>query len=129
MDCLQCDSKYVGNTKQKLKKRMSKHKSDVRLKKNKETTGLTKHSVTNNHSFDFENVTILDHFPNYFQRTIAEKMYIQKTVNNCNTKIDKEGLHKSYINLLKVNTMPRVAPQNNSRIQQQDIPRIQPPVT
>ncbi|KAG4079624.1 hypothetical protein HA402_001798, partial [Bradysia odoriphaga] len=102
---------YVGSTKQKLKNRMSKHKSDVHLKKSKETTGLTIHSVQNKHTFDFDKVKILAHIPNYFQRMTAEKMFIHKAKNNCNTQIDKEGLHKSYINLL---TQTRIEPPNIS---------------
>ncbi|KAG4066320.1 hypothetical protein HA402_000544 [Bradysia odoriphaga] len=74
---------------------MSKHKSDIHRKKLKETTGLTIHAVTKRHTFDLDKATILDHIPNYYQRCIAEKMYIHKTPNNCNTQVDKEGLHKS----------------------------------
>lgn len=81
--CDQCDVTYVGMTKQKLKDRMSKHKSDVHLKKLSETTGLTIHAVKENHTFDFNKVTILDHIPNFFQRRIVEKMHIHKTPNNC----------------------------------------------
>ncbi|KAG4079398.1 hypothetical protein HA402_008090 [Bradysia odoriphaga] len=80
IDCLDCTGKYPGQTKQWIGKRKAKHKSDIRLKKLTETTGLTVHAVTNNHNFDFDKVTILDHIPNYRQRIIAEKMYI------CNTK-------------------------------------------
>lgn len=125
IDCKQCDTSYVGTTKQKIKNRMTKHKSDVRLKKLKETTGLTIHSVTKNHTFDFDKIKILDQIPNYFQRMVAEKMYIHRTTNNCNTQIDKEGLHKSYINLLQAKT--RIRPPNTSRMQPPNTPRIQPP--
>ena len=36
-------------------------------------------------------------------------LYIHKTPNNCNNQMDKEGLHKSYINLLqpKKGTRPK----------------------
>lgn len=112
--CDVCGTTYVGMTKQKLKDRMAKHRSDVHLRKTRETTGLTIHAVTENHTFDFKNVTILDQIPNFFQRCIAEKMYIHKTPNNCNTQVDKQGLHKSYINLLKIHSKPRIRPPNTS---------------
>lgn len=101
INCQNCVSKYTGQTKQKIKKRNGKHKSDVKHKKTTETTGLTIHAVTHNHQFDFEKTEILDHIPNYKQRIIAEKMHICKTKNAVNYKIDTEGLHGSYINLLK----------------------------
>lgn len=98
--CL-CGKKYVGNTKQLAKTRFSKHRSDCNLKKTKETTGLTMHSVRENHNFDFDRFTILDHVPSYFQRQIAEKMHIAKTPNNVNLTIDTAGLHQSYADFSK----------------------------
>ncbi|KAG4077397.1 hypothetical protein HA402_009798 [Bradysia odoriphaga] len=114
--CNECDVTYVGMTKQKLKDRMAKHKSDVHLRKQKETTGLTIHAITENHTFDYDKVTILDQIPNFFQRRIAEKMYIHKTEPNCNTQIDKDGLHRSYINLLLTTENPTTKKINQPRI-------------
>ncbi|KAG4068983.1 hypothetical protein HA402_005644 [Bradysia odoriphaga] len=91
IDCLDCPGKYPGQTKQWIGKRKAKHKSDIRLKKLTETTGLTVHAVTNNHNFDFDKVTILDHIPNYRQRIIAEKMYICNTKNAVNLLNDTNG--------------------------------------
>lgn len=101
LDCLNCHAKYPGNTKQKISKRISKHKSEIKKKKLTETTGLTIHAVRNNHKFDFDNITILDHIPNYHQRTIAEKMHICNTDNTVNLLSDTHGLHESYVNLFK----------------------------
>lgn len=81
---------------------MAKHKSDVHLKKEQGTTGLTLHALKESHDFDFENVTILEQIPNYWQRLIAENMYIHKTSNTVNTQVDKDGLHSSYANLMKL---------------------------
>lgn len=92
-------------TKQKLKNRMTKHRN---LEKRNETTDLTIHAIENQHQIDFNNVTILEQIPNFWQRAIAEKMYIHKTNNTVNTQVDKAGLHSSYINLLKIN-------QNNAQ--------------
>lgn len=103
-----------GNHKKKLKDRIAKHKSDAHLKKLRETTGLTIHAITNNHTFDFKNLVILDQIPDFFQRRIAVKMYIHKTTNNYNIQVDKEGLHRSYINLHKIHAKPRIKPPNKS---------------
>lgn len=99
VDCLDCDGKYPGQTKQFVKKRTSKHKSDIKLRKLTETTGLTIHAIKENHRFDFDNIKILDHIPNYFQRIIAEKMHICNTKNTVNLLSDTNGLHESYVNL------------------------------
>lgn len=101
VDCLNCPAKYPGNTKQRTSNRMSKHKSDIRLGKMTETTGLTLHTLKYNHTFDFDKITILDHIPNYHQRAIAEKMHICNTENTVNLLSDTHGLHESYVTLFK----------------------------
>lgn len=100
--CQDCNAVYIGITKQKLKDRMAKHRSDIHLKKEQNTTGLTIHAVKKSHNFNFDDVTILEQIPNYWQRLIAEKMYIHGTTNTVNTQIDKAGLHTSYIHLMKL---------------------------
>lgn len=101
VDCKDCPAKYPGNTKQRLVNRMAKHKSDIKKGKLTETTGLTMHAVREKHSFDFDNVKILDHIQNYHQRNIAEKMHICNTKNTVNLLNDTNGLHESYVNLFK----------------------------
>ncbi len=100
-------------TMKRLSLNLAKHRSDVHLKKEKETTGLTIHAVTKSHTFDFEDVTILEQIPNYWQRLIAEKMYIHKATNTVNTQIDKAGLHASYINLMKLQTSNNTTRKKN----------------
>lgn len=102
--CRDCNAIYIGITKQKLKDRMAKHRSDVHLKRTYNTTGLTLHAVKEAHTFNFKDVTILEQIPNYWQRIIAEKMFIHKASNTVNTQVDKMGLHASYINLMKLHS-------------------------
>lgn len=111
--CQDCNAIYIGITKQKIKDRMAKHRSDVHLKKTQGTTGLTVHAVNESHSFDFAEVTILEQIPNYWQRLIAEKMHIHKSENTVNTQIDKDGLHASYINLMKLHNKTNVTRNRN----------------
>lgn len=99
IDCLDCPAKYPGQTKQKIVNRTAKHRSDIKTGKLTETTGLTIHAVKEKHSFDFDNIKILDHIPNYHQRCIAEKMHICNTKNTVNLLSDTKGLHESYVNL------------------------------
>lgn len=116
--CQDCNAVYIGITKQKIKDRMAKHRSDVHLKKITGTTGLTLHAIKESHTFNLANVTILEQIPNYWQRVIAEKMFIHKTPNSVNTQVDKSGLHASYINLMKLhsanNRQPRHPNSNNT---------------
>lgn len=109
----ECDREYIGNTKQLTKKRFSRHRSDIKLKKTTETTGLSVHAVQTKHKFDFENFTILDHIPKYHQRSIAEKMHIVNSKNAVNLTIDTAGLHPSYVTFFK-NQHP---PNNKVKIQ------------
>lgn len=110
----ECGKRYVGNTKQLVKKRFSKHKSDVKLKKTRETTGLTVHSVIRKHEFDYDHFTILDHIPDYHQRNIAEKMHIVKTDKTVNLTIDTTGLHPSYATFFKNHRPPPKTKKNQN---------------
>lgn len=69
--CQDCNCTYIGITKQKLKDRMAKHRCDVHFKKQQNTTGLTLHAIKESHTFNFDDVTILEQVPNYWQRIIS----------------------------------------------------------
>ena len=106
---------YIGNTKQLVKNRFSKHKSDINLQKNKETTGLTLHSIEKKHKFNFEEFKVLEHIPNYFQRNTAEKMHIARNTNTINLKEDTAGLHESYNNIFKNHRPPNHNPEQRNK--------------
>lgn len=110
----ECEKRYVGSTKQWVKNRFSKHRSDCKLKKMTETTGLTVHAVREKHEFDFNKFTILDHIPNFFQRNVAEKMHIVRTENNVNLTVDTAGLHQSYVDFFKIHHRPPEKPKTQT---------------
>jgi len=86
--------------KRKLKTRLNEHKNNVKLEESKHSV-ITKHMVENSHTFDWQNVKILDHEMNYFKRMIAEMIYIKiKKKKGLNSVDDIEGLDSSYFNLL-----------------------------
>jgi len=97
--CNNCNASYVGQTKRKLKTRLNEHKNNVKLEESKHSV-ITKHMVENIHTFDWQNVKILDHETNYFKRMIAEMIYIKIQKNGLNSVEDIEGLDSSYFNLL-----------------------------
>lgn len=71
--CKRCSSSYIGQTTQNLKKRMYGHKHSVKMK-NINASGLVKHAVDNRHSFNFENVKIIDTVPKLGERLVAESL-------------------------------------------------------
>lgn len=98
IDCNNCNSTYIGQSKQYLHKRIYAHKYDIRTMNN--STALTKHATEQNHSFDFENVQILKREQNYFKRSIHEMIEIKKHRNAINNRTDIENLSEIYFNLL-----------------------------
>jgi len=70
--CRDCDASYVGQTKRQLKTRIREHINDINSTKTKHSV-ITQHMLEFSHSIDWNNVTILDHEPNYYKR-LFEKL-------------------------------------------------------
>jgi len=99
--CHNCPKCYVGSTKQYLKNRVYQHSYDCReYNRNKpEKTALAQHHFSTGHSFNFDEVSILDRENNYFKRCLGEMICI--TLNNSvNNRTDVQGLSVQYTNLL-----------------------------
>lgn len=99
--CSGCDKCYIGMTKQYLKTRIYQHRYDCReINRNKsEKTALSQHHFTADHTFDFNEVSILDRESNYYKRCLSEMIYI--TLNNTvNCRSDTQGLSIQYNYLL-----------------------------
>ena len=92
INCRDCDSLYIGETSQKLKKRLSQHMLDIRNCNKK--TALAEHAYSTGHTFDFDNCRILHlGIANTYKRKMIEKLYIQKYNKNAiNFVTDIEGL-------------------------------------
>lgn len=100
IDCNNCNSTYIGQSKQYLHKRIYSHKYNTK-NLNHNSTALTKHSLENNHSFNFNNIEILDIEPNYQKRLIHEMLQIKRHKNTINNRTDIENLSETYFNLLE----------------------------
>jgi len=57
---------------------------------------MTEHS----HSFDWDNIQILDTEPNYYKRSISEMLHIKEQANGINAQTDTELLDESYFDVL-----------------------------
>jgi len=56
--------------------------------------------LENNHTFDWQNIKIMDFETNYYKRLISEMIYIKTQENGLNSVGDIKCLDSSYFNLL-----------------------------
>jgi len=99
--CCNCDSSYIGQTKQYLKNRMADHKRDCNIiHVNNPKTGLAKHHFNEGHNFDFKNVKVLDQSANLQKRLFLEMSHIQKCKPNVNLNQDVQDLSIIYKNII-----------------------------
>ncbi|KYN28332.1 hypothetical protein ALC57_02245 [Trachymyrmex cornetzi] len=68
IDCCDCESSYVGQTKRKLGTRIKEHKADI--KKSNGISVVSQHRIDCNHDMDWQNVKILDSEPFFYKRAI-----------------------------------------------------------
>jgi len=97
--CNNCDASYVGQTKRQLKTRTKEHFNNIKLDKSRHSV-ITQHILEFNHSFNWNDIKILDSEPNYNRRLISEMLHIKEQTNGINLKKDTEFLDESYFNLL-----------------------------
>jgi len=63
--CNNCNTSYVGQTKRQLKTRINEHEKNVRFDESKYSV-ITKHMMEKNHTFNWQNVKIMDYETNYY---------------------------------------------------------------
>ncbi|XP_075167963.1 uncharacterized protein LOC142240139 [Haematobia irritans] len=100
-----CDKVYVGTTKNKLKTRLSGHKSDLkhRLQRPMQKTALSTHCAGEHHHPDLERARVLQCESNYNKRLTLEMLHILNTPTQkrINYKTDTDNLAQSYRNLIR----------------------------
>ncbi|XP_075157659.1 uncharacterized protein LOC142230926 [Haematobia irritans] len=100
-----CEKVYVGTSKNKLKTRISGHKSDIKLRTNSNTTktALAGHCARNNHTPNFDDVRILERENNYSKRFTLETLHINNVPasKRMNFKVDTENIAHCYRHLLR----------------------------
>ncbi|XP_062714409.1 uncharacterized protein LOC134291108 [Aedes albopictus] len=116
VDCADCDACYIGMTTQKLKARLSKHKSnmtklqtlqndghtteDAAIQAIMETTALVNHAALKNHTFKLGEARILDTTHKGRNLPILESCHINNTSNTINKRTDTDNLHIAYAGVL-----------------------------
>jgi len=93
--CNDCSASYVGQTKRQLKTRTKEHINNSKSTSSKPSV-ITEHMIELSHSFDWNNVKILDMETNYFKRSVSEMLHIREQRNGINAKKDTELLDDSY---------------------------------
>jgi len=96
ISCIDCEASYVGQTKRQLKTRVREHFSNL-TSKSANLSVITEHTLQTSHSFDWDNVKILDTERNYFKRLISEMLHIREQSYGLNAQKDTEMLDSAFI--------------------------------
>lgn len=100
-----CDKMYIGTTKNKLKTRITAHKSDQRIKNSNylQKTALVAHCCEDMHRPDFERTSIIESENNYKRRYMLEMLHINNvpTDKRMNYRCDTENLAQSFRHLIR----------------------------
>ncbi|KYN13987.1 hypothetical protein ALC57_13817, partial [Trachymyrmex cornetzi] len=99
INCDNCNASYVGQTKRQLQTRIKEHRNNIRLDQSNHSV-ITKHIKEYNHTFNWEDVKIVDSESNYKKRNISEMIHIKEQKNGLNLMKDTELLDKAYLNIL-----------------------------
>lgn len=99
IQCKTCGIQYIGNTVQRMKNRLTQHKSDAKVKP--KSCSMANHLHTYKHELDMNNVEMLFKEHNNFKRAFLETLAINVVTPNCNNKKDTENFSNIYLNLLQ----------------------------
>jgi hypothetical protein len=91
--CNDCHSQYVGETERNLGKRVSEH--------SREASPVGEHMKGAKHTFDPDQVKILDTDARWYQRGVKEAVYIAATKPDLNKDLGRHLLPSSYKKLIE----------------------------
>jgi len=83
-----------------LKARVREHFSNL-TSKSANPSVITEHILQTSHSFDWDNVKILDTEKNYFKKSISEILHIREQSLGLNAQKDTEMLDSAYYDILE----------------------------
>ncbi|XP_053681982.1 uncharacterized protein LOC128732703 [Sabethes cyaneus] len=118
--CKDCDACYIGLTTNRLKTRLSGHKThynaleklltpqdntecipvETQIAALKEKTALMDHTITLNHRFDFNSTKIIDKHNKQHSLPYLEMCHIVSNENSINKRTDTQGLSIIYAGVL-----------------------------
>ena len=99
--CSDCELRYIGQTSQQLKQRLTQHKSDInKINKN---CALAIPCRTLKHTMQFDNAKILEQETRTNKRSFLEMIHIQKNNSfTMNSKTDIGNLSSIYSFLISL---------------------------
>ena len=83
VSCHYCPFVYIGQTKQDLKSQLSEHKRVIKYQR-PEKSALCEHSITSDHTIDWNKASILSTEKDYTNHLFAESWLINKSSNVIN---------------------------------------------
>lgn len=95
-----CDSCYIGQTKNQSIKRMKQHKLSLKNTNYDNASGLVLHSNETGHTPDFEDMQIIDTERNWSKRLTLESLHIAAN-NTCNIQKEKGNSSAVYCSLVQ----------------------------
>lgn len=99
IDCRDCDSVYVGQTKRALETRLKEHRANIKLDRDK-YNAVSLHRMNNNHDMKWDSPKILDFEHNKFKRDISEMVHIKINKNTLNVQCETAKLNDIYTSIL-----------------------------
>jgi predicted GIY-YIG superfamily endonuclease len=99
INCNDCNTSYIGQTKRHVETRVKEHRSDI-TKHYSNHSVVSKHRISLGHDFKWTEPEILHREKNIKKREIAEMFYIKKFNNNINSQKDTENLNPIYDRLI-----------------------------
>ena len=99
INCNNCDSSYVGQTKRQLFERVDEHQNNINHAP-KNHNVITKHILAHGHSIDWQGVRIVDKESDLDKRLVSESININLQSSPINLRKDTEKLNASYNTVL-----------------------------
>jgi len=99
ISCINCDATYVGQTKRQLRTRIKEHKNNIKQDQFRHSV-ISEHIIKYNHSFDWDNIKILDSESKFYKRITSEMIHIKEQKVGLNLNSDTELLDESYFDIL-----------------------------
>jgi len=100
IDCMNCNSSYVGQTKRQFKTRIKEHRSDIN-KKNGALSVISDHKLEYNHDMNWDDAVVLDIEPAYTKRIVSEMVHIKRQCKGLNKQSDTDLLPDVYLPIIK----------------------------
>ena len=92
LDCRDCNATYIGETGRQVEERMTEHQRDITNRK--QASKVFEHVRDTGHSFDFENVSVLDNCQHKKVRLHLESVHSYIETNSINRSLIMDNAYR-----------------------------------